>query len=107
MTKDLICTCKGTAHETASSSGYTPDPNCLVHRSSKEVSGPPFTIGRYDSLGACVTAERDYLRTLLRDWLKGCPNPPEWHWSFDLNIRSVHALDECSAQNGTEQLWLT
>lgn len=36
--------------------------------------------------------EIDRLRALLREWLAGCPAPPEWHWSFNLNIRTVNTL---------------
>ena len=40
---------------------------------SKDVlnpTGPPFTVGRYGSLGACITAERDWLRAGLEDVVK-------------------------------------
>lgn len=36
--------------------------------------------------------ENERLRALLREWLAGCPAPPEWHWSFNLNIRTVNTL---------------
>lgn len=32
---------------------------------SKDLSGPPFTMDRYGSLAACITAERDWLREEL------------------------------------------
>ncbi len=33
--------------------------------------GPPFTVERYGSLGACIVAERDYFRYALMDIAKG------------------------------------
>lgn len=33
-----LCTCKGTAHESASSSGYTPNPMCPVHAENGRAS---------------------------------------------------------------------
>ena len=45
----------------------------MNNKSSKDVlnpAGPPFTVGRYGSLGACVTAERNCLRAVLKEILE-------------------------------------
>lgn len=36
---------------------------------------------------------------LLRDWIKACPNPPEWHWTFDLHVRTVNLLGNIPPEN--------
>jgi hypothetical protein len=42
------------------------------------------------------------LRALLREWLAGCPAPPEWHWSFNLNIRTVNLLGGTAHEPGPQ-----
>lgn len=36
--------------------------------SNEQLTGPPFTVPRYGSLGACITAERDWLRADRDSW---------------------------------------
>lgn len=40
---------------------------------------------------------------LLRDWIKACPNPPGWHWSFDLHARTVNLLGNTPETRGTSE----
>jgi hypothetical protein len=43
---------------------------------------------------ALRTSNEQAFRALLLEWIKACPNPPEWHWSFDLHVRTVNTLGE-------------
>lgn len=36
---------------------------------------------------------------LLKDWMKGCSNPPDWHWAWDLHIRTVNLLGRLTASS--------
>jgi hypothetical protein len=37
-------------------------------------------------------SHEDAFRALLQDWIKACPNPPDWHWTWDLHMRTVNTL---------------
>jgi hypothetical protein len=43
---------------------------------------------------AIRTSNEDAFRALLLEWVNACPNPPDWHWSFDLHVRTVNTLGE-------------
>jgi hypothetical protein len=62
--------------------------------SSYWVRVPPecFGMGPKEQQQLKIDEANDRLCALLREWLAGCPAPPEWHWSFDLNARTVNAL---------------
>lgn len=65
----------------------------MIERLTRDVAARDASIRRCaDDAVACWQVERDRLRALLREWLAGCPAPPEWHWSFQLNIRTVNEL---------------
>lgn len=41
-----------------------------------------------------LTSNEQAFRALLLEWMRACPNPPEWHWSFELHVRTVNTLGE-------------